>query len=275
MHLLTETWWRLFVNRTDGTLRRGMDGWIFTPTVLTKQEMHAALRLRQSLGVYAVNQQGNSRWLCLDADTGSGKAVLVEIARTLNPASTLVELSRRGAHLWWFCPPTPWQQVRAGGQSLLGDRADEIETFPKGAGRNGVRLPLTRHPETNQVYPVVDPATGELRQPRDLVDLRMESLPHLAMPATVTLARPPFENRPKDFVVLKADVERVTELRQYAPERAIGRCPFHDDRRPSLSLLGGFWRCWAGCGEGGLHAFRALVTHQGLEVRQHDLQTTQ
>ncbi len=275
MHLLTETWWRLFVNRTDGTLRRGMDGWIFTPTVLTKQEMHAALQLRQSLGVYAVDQQGLSRWLCLDADTDRSREVLVEIARTLNPASTLVELSRRGAHLWWFCPPTPWHQVRAVGQSLLADRADEIEIFPKGAGRNGVRLPLTRHPGTGSVYPVVDPATGELRQPRDLVDLRMESLPNLAPPDMVEVTRPHFENRPQAFAVLKADVERVTELRQYAPKRAIGRCPFHDDRRPSLSLLGGFWRCWAGCGEGGLAAFRAVAKKRGLEVNQHDLQTTQ
>ncbi|MGI8483562.1 MAG: CHC2 zinc finger domain-containing protein [Thermomicrobiales bacterium] len=43
----------------------------------------------------------------------------------------------------------------------------------------------------------------------------------------------------------------------------MGRCPFHDDRHPSLSILGGFWRCWAGCGEGGVNAFRALEKQRG------------
>jgi len=259
MHPLTDTWWRLFVNRTDGTLRRKGDGWLFNSSELTQPELDAALHLRQSLGVYTVDQLGLSRWLCLDADTDEGKVLLAEIATSLNPASTLFELSRRGAHLWWLCPPTPWQQVQAVGQSLLGNRAADCEIFPKGPGRNGVRLPLTRHPGTGQAYPVIDPATGEIRQPRDLVALETEALPHLAVPETIDVARPPFENRPGDFMVLKAEVERVTRVRQYAPDRAVGRCPFHDDHRPSLSLLGGFWRCWAGCGEGGVNAFRARV----------------
>jgi DNA primase len=61
------------------------------------------------------------------------------------------------------------------------------------------------------------------------------------------------------------EVEQLTKLRQYGPERAIGHCPFHDDQHPSLSILGGFWRCWAGCGEGGINAFRARA--RGLERR--------
>lgn len=33
---------------------------------------------------------------------------------------------------------------------------------------------------------------------------------------------------------------------------AIGRCPFHDDRNPSLSVndRGNYWNCFAGCGGG-------------------------
>ena len=44
-----------------------------------------------------------------------------------------------------------------------------------------------------------------------------------------------------------------------------GRCPFHDDRAPSFSVsfdLGG-WRCWSGCGSGGL---RSLAERLGLTV---------
>src|SRR5829696_8172125 len=119
MHPLTEVWWRLFINRTDGALRRSRQGWIFSPQRLTIHEFDAALRGQVSLGVYATDGVGMSRWLCLDADTGEGRAVLARIAASLDPASSLLELSRRGAHLWWFCPPTPWAEVRAYGEVLL------------------------------------------------------------------------------------------------------------------------------------------------------------
>jgi len=263
MHPLTEIWWARFVNRTDGTLRRGGDGWRYTPKELTEAEVHAALNLRQALGVYAVDQAGLSRWLCLDADSDDGKDALVTIAKELNPATTLFELSRRGAHLWWFCPPTPWQHVRAVGQQHIAKQGIECEVFPKSAGRNGVRLPLTRHPGTGLVYPIVDPATGETRSTRDLKQLAVEPLPPLAMPEVATSERRAFDNTAQSYGALIREVERFTKLRQYGPERAVGRCPFHDDRRPSLSLLGGFWRCWTGCGEGGINAFRRLTQERG------------
>ncbi len=263
MHPLTSLWWCRFVNRVDGTLRRGGDGWHYTPAELTKQELDAALNLRQSLGVYAVDEGGQSRWLCLDADTDDGKVGLIAIAQDLNPATTLFEFSRRGAHLWWFCPPTPWQQVRAVGQALVAKQGIDCEVFPKTAGRNGVRLPLTRHPGTGLVYPIIDPRSGEIRGSADLKALAIEPLPPLALPHTHVADHRSFATSQRAFAALWQEVEQVTSLRQYGPERAIGRCPFHDDRRPSLSLLGGFWRCWAGCGEGGIAAFRRQVQERG------------
>ena len=256
MHPLTDAWWARFINRTDGTLRRGGDGWHYTPKKLAKAEIDAALNLRQSLGVYAVDQEGLSRWVCLDADTDDGKDALIVTAEQLNPMTTLFEVSRRGAHLWWFCPPTPWQRVRAVGLTLIARQGIECEVFPRTAGRNGVRLPLTRHPGTGLVYPIVDPATGEIRDTRELIQLGVESLPQLALPEADECERRTFENTTQSYIALLREVERFTQLRQYGPERAVGRCPFHDDHRPSLSLLGGFWRCWAGCGEGGIGAFR-------------------
>lgn len=273
MHPLTEVWWRLFVNRTDGTIRRGRDGWIYTPARLTIHEVDAALRGQVSLGVYAVDQGGLSRWLCLDADSEPGLLFLVELAVGLNPASTVLEVSRRGGHLWWLCPPTPWQVVQGIGQSLS-ERRSDIEVFPKGPGRNGVRLPRTPHPRTNEVYPIVDATTGEVRPVDVLRSLRAEPLPQRSLPDIY--------HEPKrwpvghgDFAELLAEVERFTSVRVYAPERAVGRCPFHDDHRPSLSLLGGFWRCWAGCGEGGLQAFRARVRQHRLEVIADAVSTAQ
>jgi hypothetical protein len=44
-----------------------------------------------------------------------------------------------------------------------------------------------------------------------------------------------------------------------------GRCPFHQDRSPSFSVAFelGIWRCWAGCGAGGL---QGLAERLGLHV---------
>ena len=48
-----------------------------------------------------------------------------------------------------------------------------------------------------------------------------------------------------------------------------GQCPLHDDRVPSFSIniALGAWRCWAGCGSGGL---RGLARRLGLPVPWHD-----
>ncbi len=43
MQELTDLWWGLFVNRTDGTIRAGRNGWIFTPEKLTLSEVRTAL----------------------------------------------------------------------------------------------------------------------------------------------------------------------------------------------------------------------------------------
>ncbi len=61
MHPLTETWWRLFVNRTDGALRSRGHGWYFDPAVLTRHELSSALAGKQSLGIYATDTQGQAR----------------------------------------------------------------------------------------------------------------------------------------------------------------------------------------------------------------------
>jgi hypothetical protein len=272
---LTDLWWRLFVNRTDGTLRAGKRGWIFTRQELTPAEMERSLAGQQALGVYAVDEHGRSRWLCLDADTEEGRDYLIDLAQRFDPASSLFELSRRGAHLWLLCPGTTWQRVQTVGLALVEGGPAGIEVFPKGPGRNGVRVPLTCHPRTGERYPVVDPYTGEVRSLASLRMLHPAPLPKIAMryeraigPGRPQLARTSYEE-------LFHEIQCWTRLREYGPERAIGRCPFHDDRNPSLSLLGGFWRCWAGCGQGGLYAFQRLLKERGLEVMRHEVSTTQ
>lgn len=263
MHPLSESWWGLFVNRTDGALRARGRGWLFDPAPLTKAELSQALCGRQSLGVYATDIQGHARWLCLDADTEAGKDALIIIARKMAPETFLFEPSRRGAHLWRFCPPTPWREVRTYGEFVLDEAGISCEIFPKGEGRTGVRLPGTVHPKTGVIYPQIDPGTGEILDLSALMDLKPTPLPPVPLrkrsASTMAVA---LTGERGDFATLVREIEGVTRVRQYGPERAIGRCPFHDDRHPSLSVLGGFWRCWAGCGEGGINAFRTRLREQ-------------
>jgi hypothetical protein len=273
MHPLTDMWWERLITRTDGALRGSHSGWRYDPAPLTKEELSAALEGRQPLGTYAVSPKGQSRWLCLDADDDQGRERLLDLALDLNPHSTIFELSRRGGHLWWLCPPTDWRRVQAVGQQLARDYGLDCEVFPKGPGRNGVRLPLTPHPKTGETYPVIDPGTGAIRSIEELQTLRREVLPQLALPEPMRSFEHALPHH-GEYVELYHEVSRVTDLRQYAPERAIGRCPFHDDRNPSLSLLGGFWRCWAGCGQGGIYAWRRIVSERGMEVNSHAIYTT-
>lgn len=263
MHLLSATWWRLFINRTDGTLRQQGSGWYFDPRELSLGEVSAALDGRQSLGVYATDQAGLARWICWDVDDDAGREALIGLAQTLDPLSRLFEYSRRGAHLWLFCPATPWNVARSVGLSLATQVGLECEVFPKSAGRTGVRLPLTPHPKTGERYPVLDPESGEILSVDALRSLTTTQLPQVELAPVRVPAPRDYVDGPERFRQLVGEIERLTRLRIYGPERAIGRCPFHDDRHPSLSVLGGFWRCWAGCGEGGIGAFRAQVQQRG------------
>jgi len=77
------------------------------------------------------------------------------------PAGTcLLEPSRRGGHLWRFCPPTPWNHVRDYGVWLCDKAGINCEGFPKGAGRTGGKLPLTPHPKGGLLYPAIEPSTA-------------------------------------------------------------------------------------------------------------------
>jgi hypothetical protein len=190
MHQLTDCWWELFVNRTDGTLRARRDGWYFDPWPLTRQDFNRALQGRQSLGVYASDPHGFARWLCLDADTDADRLALVAIAGQMADGTYLFELSRRGAHLWRFCPPTPWQEVQAYGAFLTHGTRLRCEVFPKGPGRTGVRLPLTRHPKSRECYPAVDPRSAEVLGIETLLALHSAPLPIVPLCGMGATTRP-------------------------------------------------------------------------------------
>lgn len=267
---LLRTYARRFINRWDTFMMSTRSGsWHCCRQALTEDHLRQAVAGQTSLGAYAVDTKGFSRWACLDLDDNVRGDRMLEIVEQLDdPSQALLEYSRRGFHLWLFIEPSPWFVV----QGWAKDLADQvgltgIEIFPKGPGLSGVRLPLSRHPKSGEIYPLIDTSTGEVvTDPLLFIASRTEAMLDLE-----TLASPP-PPMPRmrhagstDHQALVAEIERSTRLRFYGPEQAVGQCPMHDDRRPSLGVLGGFWRCFAGCGEGGLNAFRARMREKAIQ----------
>lgn len=252
----------LFINRADAFMGVADAGhWTCCRRALSLDVLAWALSGRAFLGLYSVSEIGLSRWICLDLDDSAHSSTLFRVVDHLeDPRGALLEESRRGCHLWLFIEPTPWANARAWGRQLIRRVGlPETEVFPKGPGLNGVRAPLTRHLKDGRIHPFVDVETGEIGpDPWGMLAscVRMRISETLIAPASRT---PDGRTGRTDHLALVAEVEQHTRLRFYGRERAIGRCPFHDDRHPSFGVLGGYWKCFAGCGSGGLAAFRVRL----------------
>jgi hypothetical protein len=274
-------YFRLFINRIEPVMRSSRGKWYCDQTRLKRAELQWAITGQASLGLYAVSKADRAKWLCLDADTDAAFRGLASLAATMSDqANLLVERSRRGGHLWLLCPPTPWEDVQNYGHYLaLTYGLQKIEIFPKGPGLNGVKAPGSRHPKTGKVYEFLDPATGEVLRDSQatIMALKPQPLPRVLfhreaqvfgnseqLPHQRSGESGQFKEMETDHWELCREIEQYTTLRHYEPTRAKGNCPLHDDRHPSLTVIDGYWRCWSGCGRGGLSAFRKLVKEQGL-----------
>lgn len=262
---------KLFVNRVEPVMRATRGRWFTDHCRLKAHELQWAITGEMSLGLYAVSKTGKSKWLCLDADTPESFSGLGSITATMTDQDNiLLERSRRGGHLWFFCPPTPWEEVANYGHYLVMTFGlQKIEVFPKNPGLNGVKAPATRHPKTGLVYPFVDIQTGELHT--DHRDVILALRPR-ALPRVFYREEPAREQRPLPFPAgaakhgdLLREVERYTTLRHIRDDRYRGKCPFHGpDNNPSFGVSGIIWQCWT-CGiSGRLADFQRIVKERGL-----------
>lgn len=71
--------------------------------------------------------------------------------------------------------------------------------------------------------------------------------------------------RIKSRLRLEDEVERLTEIR-WRGDQGMGKCPFHDDRGPSLSVSRGkqVWHCFAACGGGDVITWLEVAKSRGL-----------
>ena len=247
MDSLVRDVFRLFGNRVDCHL--GWHGkWVLKRQPLTASLVQQALDGHYHLGVQAVSGTGTSRWTCLDVDEDGQLQQLLKLAQSLPAESRLFERSRRGGHLWFFHRSIPWEQAHTEGLRLTGSVGlDSIEVYPKHGGLHAVKLPGTVHPKSGRVYPVIDPDSGEVLEiaailPR--LGATYEVKTALVQGGSPTAKR---AGAPHQFDQLVQALLPLTEITVYAPDRASGKCPWHDDTEPSLYIKGRRFHCLA-CG---------------------------
>ena len=239
----------LLVNRHDRALRLPSTGtgiWYASTAAITRTELTKALTGRTVLGLYSLGIDGLSRWYCLDADTDDSFDHLLRFLQRLEDKTGIyVERSRRGGHAWVFHDPVPWHTANFTGTSLAEAVGyPQMEVYPKHAGLNAVRCPGSLHPKTGRAYPAIDLTTGELLPALDaLATVRRTSLEMLHFHERRGVTGYSGETTPGDFADLVSLLSSVTRLRVYGPDKAIGRCLWHDDRNPSLYVKGGRFHC--------------------------------
>lgn len=213
----------------------------------------------------------------IDVDTDLDDAQAIRDFLTAHGVRTLLALSRRGAHLWvWtsgdgtheserYMPVLAVRVRKALQQAVdltITDREARahIEVFPKRGSASpysvgALRMPLFRHPKTGIVYPVVDEAGHETTSrivaynwtiPLDTpYDALYALTPPKGVSTTVYAKELVYEAPEPRSVALRRPLPDgpgccALLLRLGVPNPQPGRtvrCPFHEERHASLSIL--------------------------------------
>lgn len=257
----------LFPARTDvySAWSEKYEGWRPVREPLTPEVALAGLtKTGPSISGYLIAPGNTTHTLALDFDEEDGyeQALAVGRAMWLGDAPAYVERSGRGAHLW-ACLQAPFQAksvrqamrwwIQLGGQD---NDNPKIELRPgsdaiadDGVG-HALRLPLMPHPRTGKRGRLADPRTEQpIGQTLAEILLAIEYIPETVLidaalryvPRPTANDIPPYLRNPRppgrDDESSASEILRTLWGAQDArPNKAI-RCPAHDDKRPSLSIL--------------------------------------
>jgi len=248
-----------------------------------------------TVSVLFLRNDNTAQVAAVDADGEDGWEVIVDLAHSLtaNGIACAIERSRRGGHLWVVVDaPLPAVMIRHAlhvAIALAGhDPADpEIEVRPETDqkrspyGGGHLRGPMMPHRTTGETWPLLDPFTLKPLG-ADWLEA-VETFPITNNGAVVSLASawqaPVVETRPKrepyrgtsKVAAFNAEVTIWDVLERWYPGLLRGtaarqaRCPFHDDRRASVSIYAGGTKikCHAaGC----ILAGRGPETAYGLDL---------
>lgn len=276
-----QTYTDLFIHRRDLYAQQTPKGSYFLKREpVTADIVQSHLEGRITAGWYALSPESTTSWVVLDADRRDGLDQLREASKQLDTRGipSLLELSRRGGHLWILFEPI---SARVARRLILGALPDlqGVEVFPKrdrldDGSRVGnlVRGPLGVHLLTGEQYPFVDPVSL-----RPLSESAGGTLERFATTERISASRaaeglaglleeakqaPSSATGAEPGVPADGDGERVTfgEIKErigdlYAfvsqfvelDEAGRGHCPFHPpDVHPSFAVdrRRGFWVCF-------------------------------
>lgn len=235
-----------------------------------------------TLGAYVLDEDSQGAYLVFDADNDPDWRRLQALAVALLEidATTYLERSRRGGHLWMFFDEAlSGDEIRRFGQGLmLQFGLGSLELFPKQAQLGGgpgslVRLPFGVHRKSGRRYgfylPHGQPLAPSLREQIELLE-EPETVPaeiikrfsdlvpskkrQAADLASVNRTgksadgQAPLFERIKQAIPVRDFVGRYVDL----SSNGTGLCPFHDDHVDSFSVQDerNFWKCFA-CGKSG------------------------
>jgi hypothetical protein len=269
--LLAENFTRQFIQRPDLYARQLDDGsYVCVYRKFSTGLMYAHLKGAITLGAYILNSDSQAKFTVLDADDAEGFDKLKNAAEDLagQGAAIYLETSRRGGHLWLFHQEQiSGTKARNFGLGLVkAYELDKIEVYPKqdklvdGPG-SLIRVPLGIHRKTGHRYGFITPAGESLGELMDQIHI-------LAHPQTVPgeIVEMYQKKEPEHAYIGRnekfKDVLLIDFLSQYIELRpvasgAVGKCPFHDDDKPSFGVnkKGNYWNCFAGCGGGDIISF--------------------
>jgi CHC2 zinc finger len=251
---------------------------------------------RYTLGTYVLDAAHTCTFVVLDADGSDGLLALAHFSGQLAHLGiwSLLEASRRGAHLWiFFVEPVPAALVRAWLLPYAGPLG--VELYPKqdhlltGPG-SLIRLPLGVHRQTGGWYPfLMMGADGQLvpvgntvveclawavssvqrvQVPQEARDLGVNRSALVApVPASSPLVGASSGGRGAIGEWCQSqNIMQVIGLYVHLDGRGVGSCPFkehhaHGDRRPSFQVFGGsdsHWYCYTWQRAGDLFDFFCL-----------------
>jgi hypothetical protein len=210
-----------------------------------------------------------------DLDDGMDVARKVRAGLAEHGIPSLLEGSRRGAHLWvvttgdgthssepfGMVPASVMRRALTAAVVLEHGADPKVEVFPKKStkdwGVGALRMPLQRHPKTGVRYPSYDPfddreVTSIIGLLNLMADIQMETtynaLRRLAGAEPGPVSYPTGTGWEKPLYAATGDVPQVTALLATMGVRATpghsARCPFHDDKKASLSVSTDDQRCW-------------------------------
>lgn len=249
-----------FAARLDDYVTWTGDTWMRANAPLTTDVILAAFAGGPPVSAYTITPQNETHVCCIDFDSDDGLDLAKRLRATMavKGVTGYVEVSRRGGHLWVLLDRVlPARTVRRALRAFLRDAG--IEETPKVEIRPGhdeikpdgfgspIRMPTMPHPKTGRRYPILGGAADQPLSPRlGEMLLAIDDSPAWVFESMADTIRPTLKDMKrgdrKAYSGPSTEGSASDILRTLwgaidaRPNHSI-RCPAHDDKIPSLSIL--------------------------------------